>query len=190
MKTVVQKFGGSSVSTPEKILAVAERIRRDASAWEHLVVVVSAMGDTTDELVDLARRVTATPPSREMDMLLSAGETISAPLLTMALCRIGVDAISLTGLQAGIRTSRSHQKARIVDIVPQRVLDELSRDRVVVVAGFQGATEDLDITTLGRGARTRAPSPWPSSLRQSSAKSTVMFKVCTRLIPVSCPMPG
>ena len=151
MKTLVQKFGGSSVASPEKILAVAQRIARDRATVDHLVVIVSAMGDTTDELVDLARRISPDPPSREMDMLLSAGETIAAPLVTMALDRLAVDAISLTGLQAGIRTSRSHQKARIVDIVPQRVLDELKRGRVVVVAGFQGATEDLDITTLGRG---------------------------------------
>ena len=116
-----------------------------------VVVVVSAMGDTTDELIALAHRVTADPPSREMDMLLSSGETITAPLLAMALHAAGTPAISLTGAQAGIRTSRAHRTARIVDIVPQRVLDELERGNVVVVAGFQGATEDMDVTTLGRG---------------------------------------
>ena len=116
-----------------------------------VVVVVSAMGDTTDELIALAHRVTADPPSREMDMLLSSGETITAPLLAMALHAGGTPAISLTGAQAGIRTSRAHRIARIVDIVPQRVLDELERGNVVVVAGFQGATEDMDVTTLGRG---------------------------------------
>ena len=116
-----------------------------------VVVVVSAMGDTTDELIALAHRVTGDPPSREMDMLLSSGETITAPLLAMALHAAGTPAISLTGAQAGIRTSRAHRTARIVDIVPQRVLDELARGNVVVVAGFQGATEDMDVTTLGRG---------------------------------------
>ena len=109
------------------------------------------MGDSTDELVGLARKVNPVPPLREMDMLLSTGETITAPLMAMALERIGVSAISLTGLQAGIRTSRAHQTARIIDIVPQRIIDELDRGKVVIVAGFQGATEDLDITTLGRG---------------------------------------
>lgn len=148
---VVQKYGGSSVATPEKIRAVAQRVARTRAGQERVVVVVSAMGDTTDDLIKLAQAITPLPPSREMDMLLSTGETITAPLLAMALQRIGVDAISLTGLQAGIRTSRAHRTARIVDIVPQRVVEELDRGRVVVVAGFQGATEDLDITTLGRG---------------------------------------
>ena len=147
----MQKFGGSSVETPEKILAIAGQVRATRKANPRVVLIVSAMGDTTDELHALAHRVSNHPPSREMDMLLSAGETISAPLMAMALRELGVDAISLSGLQAGIRTSRSHQKARITDIVPQRILDELARGRVVVVAGFQGATEDLDITTLGRG---------------------------------------
>lgn len=150
-QTVVQKFGGSSLATAERILAVAARVAATRTRHARIVVVVSAMGDTTDELVSLAHRVSPIPSSREMDMLLSAGETIAAPLMALALHGHGVDALSLSGLQAGIRTSRSHQKARIVDIVPQRVLDELDRGRVVVVAGFQGATEDLDVTTLGRG---------------------------------------
>lgn len=151
MTCIVQKYGGSSVATAERIQAVAERIARVRTSNGRMVVVVSAMGDTTDTLIDLAQRITDLPESREMDMLLSTGEMITAPLLAMALDRLGVPAISLTGLQAGIRTSRSHRTARIVDIVPQRILDELERGRVVVVAGFQGATEDLDITTLGRG---------------------------------------
>lgn len=151
MTCIVQKFGGSSVATPEKIRHVASLIASARRLHERIVVVVSAMGDTTDELIALAHSVAAVPPSREMDMLLSTGEMISAPLLAMALVEAGIDAISLTGLQAGIRTSRSHSAARIVDIVPQRIADELQRGRIVVVAGFQGATEDLDITTLGRG---------------------------------------
>jgi len=149
--TVVQKFGGSSLATPDRIFNVARRIAETRQTVERVVVVVSAMGDTTDELMALARAVNAEPRSRELDMLVSAGETIAAPLVTMALHGLGIEAISLTGFQAGIRTSRVHQKARIVDIVPQRILDELDGGRVVVVAGFQGATEDLDITTLGRG---------------------------------------
>ncbi|HVC03299.1 MAG TPA: aspartate kinase [Candidatus Acidoferrales bacterium] len=151
MTRVVQKYGGSSVATPVKLRRVARRIRESLQPGTEIVVVVSAMGDTTDELIALAHRITSDPPSREMDMLLSSGETITAPLLAMALHAAGTRAISLTGAQAGIRTSRAHRTARIVDIVPQRVLDELALGNVVVVAGFQGATEDMDVTTLGRG---------------------------------------
>jgi aspartate kinase len=148
---VVQKFGGSSLAGVERLRAVAERVARTRRAGDRVVVVVSAMGDSTDELVALAHQLDDDPPSREMDMLLSTGETVTAPLLAMALHAIGVDAVSLTGMQAGIRTSGAHRGARITDIVPQRVIDELGRGRVVVVAGFQGATEQLDVTTLGRG---------------------------------------
>jgi aspartate kinase len=147
---VVQKYGGSSVATPAKLRRVARRVRESLPGTE-VVVVVSAMGKTTDELIALAHSITNDPPSREMDMLLSSGEIITAPLLAMALVAAGTPAVSLTGLQAGIRTSRAHRTARIVDIIPQRILDELGGGRVVVVAGFQGATEELDITTLGRG---------------------------------------
>lgn len=149
--TIVQKYGGSSVSTPAKILRIAHQVCELRKTRDRIVVIVSAMGNTTDELVSLAHKVSRDPPHREMDMLLSAGETISAPLMAMAICSQGAPAISLTGQQAGIRTSSSHQRARITDIVPQRILDELEHGRIVVVAGFQGATEDLDITTLGRG---------------------------------------
>jgi aspartate kinase len=147
---IVQKYGGTSVATPAKLRRVARRVRESLPGTE-VVVVVSAMGKTTDELIALAHSITSDPPSREMDMLLSSGEIITAPLLAMALAAAGTPAVSLTGLQAGIRTSRVHRTARIVDIVPQRILDELGGGRVVVVAGFQGATEELDITTLGRG---------------------------------------
>ncbi len=151
MNYIVQKYGGTSVGTPQRIIAVAERIAATRAACDGVVIVVSAMGNTTDELLALAHQINADPPSREMDMLLSAGETITAPLLTMALAARGVAAIALSGLQAGIRTSSSHRKARITDIVPQRVTSELEKGSVVVVAGFQGATDDHDITTLGRG---------------------------------------
>ncbi len=115
------------------------------------MVVVSAMGKTTNQLVALAHALNDEPPSREMDQLLATGETVTAPLLAMTLIGMGVDAISLTGPQAGIRASAAHRKARILDIVPERIVDELGRGRVVVVAGFQGVTEALDIATLGRG---------------------------------------
>jgi aspartate kinase len=130
---------------------VARRIAATRAERGRVVAVVSAMGDSTDELISLAHKVNPAPSSREMDQLLSTGETITAPLMAMALERLGVPAISLTGLQAGIRTSSVHRSARIVDIVPQRMIDELERGRVVVVAGFQGVDEALDITTLGRG---------------------------------------
>jgi aspartate kinase len=148
---IVQKFGGSSVASAELIQRVARRIAATHAKRGRVVAVVSAMGDSTDELISLAHKVNPAPPSREMDQLLSTGETITAPLMAMALERLGVAAISLTGLQAGIRTSSVHRSARIVDIVPQRIIDELERGRVVVVAGFQGVDEALDITTLGRG---------------------------------------
>jgi aspartate kinase len=148
---IVQKFGGSSVASAELIQRVARRIAATRAERGRVVAVVSAMGDSTDELISLAHKVNPAPSSREMDQLLSTGETITAPLMAMALERLGVPAISLTGLQAGIRTSSVHRSARIVDIVPQRMIDELERGRVVVVAGFQGVDEALDITTLGRG---------------------------------------
>jgi len=148
---IVQKFGGSSVASAELIQRVARRIAATRAEGVRVVAVVSAMGDSTDELISLAHKVNPAPPSREMDQLLSTGETITAPLMAMALERLGVPAISLTGLQAGIRTSSVHRSARIVDIVPQRIIDELARGKVVVVAGFQGVDEALDITTLGRG---------------------------------------
>ena len=150
-RCIVQKFGGSSVASAELIQRVARRIAATHAKRGRVVAVVSAMGDSTDELISLAHKVNPAPPSREMDQLLSTGETITAPLMAMALERLGVPAISLTGLQAGIRTSSVHRSARIVDIVPQRMIDELERGRVVVVAGFQGVDEALDITTLGRG---------------------------------------
>ncbi|MEO8898875.1 MAG: aspartate kinase [Candidatus Dormibacter sp.] len=151
MTVVVQKYGGSSLAGVAKLDLVAERVAKTRSAIERIVVVVSAMGDTTDELIALAYQLDADPPSREMDMLLSTGETVTAPLLAMALHARGVDAVSLTGLQAGIRTSGPHRSARITDIVPQRVIEQLAAGRVVIVAGFQGATEQFDVTTLGRG---------------------------------------
>jgi aspartate kinase len=148
---VVQKYGGSSLAGVAKLELVAERVAHTRSDIGRVVVVVSAMGDTTDELIALAHQLDVDPPSREMDMLLSTGETVTAPLLAMALHARGVDAVSLTGLQAGIRTSGPHRSARITDIVPQRVIEQLAAGRVVIVAGFQGATEQLDVTTLGRG---------------------------------------
>ncbi|WP_018131005.1 aspartate kinase [Effusibacillus pohliae] len=151
MALIVQKFGGSSVASPEHIKRVARRVADTVEQGNSCVVVVSAMGDTTDDLIELAQKVSAVRPAREMDMLLTTGEQISIALLAMALQDIGQDSVSFTGWQAGIRTEAVHGKARITDLDPSRILAELETGKVVVVAGFQGITDDGDITTLGRG---------------------------------------
>lgn len=151
MKIMVQKFGGSSVADPERIKRVADRVVSFRKKGWSMVVVVSALGDTTDDLIKLAEQITDSPPAREMDMLLSTGEQISVALLAMAIQELGYDAISFTGAQVGIMTDKSHTRAKIIDIGGSRIKKELERGRVVIVAGFQGVTEDQDITTLGRG---------------------------------------
>ncbi len=151
MRVLVQKYGGSSVASAERIRAVAERVARSRDAAGGVVVVVSAMGDTTDELIRLARSITADPDPRELDLLLSTGETVSATLLAMALRELACPAISLTAGQAGIRTNRWHSRARITAIHPDRLRRELESGKVAIVTGFQGITDEADITTLGRG---------------------------------------
>jgi len=151
MPIVVQKYGGSSVADVDKIRRVAERVMRTRAAGYDVVVVVSAMGDTTDELLALAKRVSASPDRRELDMLLSAGERISMTLLSMAIRELGGDAISFTGSQSGIITNDRHVDARIIEVRPFRVQDELARGRVVVIAGYQGVSYRREVTTLGRG---------------------------------------
>ncbi len=151
MALIVQKYGGSSVADAEKIKNVARRIARVREEEKQVVVVVSAMGDTTDELIELACEVTEHPDSRELDVLLSTGEIVSSTLLAMALKSLGYEAISLSGAQAGIRTDASFSRARILKIDPKRVLKELEKGKVVIVAGFQGITDEMDTTTLGRG---------------------------------------
>jgi aspartate kinase len=151
MAVVVQKYGGSSVATAERIKHVAGRIAQRRATGDDVVVVVSAMGKTTDELIKLAKQVNDHPEEREMDLLLSTGEIVSVTLMAMALKAMGHAAVSLTGLQAGIMTDRVHSKARILNVDPQRLQRELDQGRIVIVAGFQGFTEDFDITTLGRG---------------------------------------
>ena len=151
MALIVQKYGGTSVGDAERIKKVAQRVVAGVDAGQRLVVVVSAMGHTTDELVDLAAQISAEPHAREMDMLLTAGERISMALLSMAIIELGHEAISFTGSQAGIVTDTSHGKARIVDVRAKRVLEALDDGKVVIVAGFQGVSTDFDVTTLGRG---------------------------------------
>jgi aspartate kinase len=151
MALLVQKYGGSSVADADKIKNVAHRIIETREAGNQVVVVVSAMGDTTDDLIRLAYQINEFPDKRELDVLLSTGEMVASTLLTMALQGMGHAAISLTGPQAGIRTDNSYSRARITNIDPSRIVRELDRGNIVIVAGFQGMTEDFDITTLGRG---------------------------------------
>ena len=152
MPLVVQKYGGTSVGTADRIKAVAERIKRTREAGNEVVVIVSAMGDTTDRLIDLALSVASDPDRREYDLLLSTGETQSTALVAMALKALGCAAISLAGPQMGVRTDHAHSRARIMDVQPDRIRAELARGHCVIVPGFQGVTDEGDITTLGRGA--------------------------------------
>lgn len=151
MGLIVQKFGGTSVGSAERILNVAERVREEKERGNDVVVVVSAMGKTTDQLVSLAKEIATQPNKREMDMLLTTGEQITISLLSMALNHKGIEAVSFTGWQAGIFTEDIHGNARITKIETDAVNKQLSKGKVVIVAGFQGITADGEITTLGRG---------------------------------------
>jgi aspartate kinase len=150
-KLIVQKFGGSSVANVERIQNVAKRVVSYRKRGCEMVVVVSALGDTTDELIELANQITLDPSEREMDMLLSTGEQISVALLAMAIHKLGYEAISFTGAQVGIITDTSHTRARIIKINTDKIREELKKGKIVIVAGFQGVTLNQDITTLGRG---------------------------------------
>ena len=152
MALIVQKFGGSSVADAEGMKRVAARIVATKKAGNDVVVVVSAMGDTTDELIDLAKQITPMPTGRELDMLLTSGERISMALLAMAIGNLGHEARSFTGSQAGVITDSVHGKARIIDVTPGRIVDALKEGAIAIVAGFQGISQDTkDVTTLGRG---------------------------------------
>lgn len=148
---IIQKYGGSSVESPERLKEVARRIIQCKEAGDHIVVVVSAMGNTTDELIELAHRISPVPARRELDMLLSVGERISMTLLSMAINDLGHKAISFTGSQSGIITDERHTNARIVEVRASRILEELEKDKVVIVAGYQGVSRSKEVTTLGRG---------------------------------------
>ncbi|GAA2213065.1 aspartate kinase [Nonomuraea monospora] len=152
MALVVQKYGGSSVADASCIKRVAQRIVATKKAGNDVVVIVSAMGDTTDELLDLAEQVSPLPPGRELDMLLTSGERISMALLAMAIANLGHEARSFTGSQAGVITDSTHGKARIIDVTPGRIQEAIDQGHIAIVAGFQGVSQDTkDITTLGRG---------------------------------------
>ena len=174
---VVLKFGGAAVSSPERFTDIAEIIKLRSSSVRSLVVVVSAMGGTTDSLLELAHKVHPHPPSRELDMLVSVGERISISLLAMALARIGVEAVSFTGSQSGILTDEAHTNAKIIDVRPQRILKALNEGKIAIVAGFQGMSRrGGDITTLGRGGSDTTAVVLAAALR---AKQVEFYKdVC------------
>ncbi len=185
---IVQKYGGTSVSSAERIRdVVARRIAERAESGDHLVVVVSAMGDTTDDLIELAREISEHPAPRELDLLLSTGEIVSAALLSIALQEMGREAVALSGAQAGIRTDTRHGKARIAGLEPKRIRAELDQGRVVIVAGFQGITEEMEITTLGRGASDTTAVALAAALEAERAEIYTdvegVFTADPRLVP-------
>jgi len=172
MALIVKKFGGSSVGSTDKILAVAKRVLSEKQPGDQIVMVVSAMGDTTDDLIALAKKIDKDPYrfQREMDMLLTTGEQVSIALLTMAFATLGQKAVSLTGPLAGMKTNAVHTKGKIVDIQPQRVLDELAKGNIVVVAGFQGADVKGDPVTLGRGGSDTSAVALAGALKADSCE--------------------
>jgi aspartate kinase len=187
---VVQKYGGSSVADADGIKRVAQRIVKTRKDGDHVVVVVSAMGDTTDELIDLANKISPAPPARELDMLLTSGERISMAVLAMAIATLGYEARSFTGSQAGVITDAAHGKARIIDVTPGRIRAALDEGAIPIVAGFQGVSQTTkDITTLGRGGsdttavalaacspRTRASSRARAASRSSATRKCLRWR--------------
>src|SRR2546428_4388847 len=190
---VVQKFGGTSLGTPARITRVARRIAASQHAGYDVVAVVSAMGDSTDRLLTLASRVAKDPEARELDLLVSTGEGVPAPLVSMALHELGVPAVSLLGFQAGIQTDRRHAKARIVGLTPARIERELAAGRVVVVAGFQGIGDEMEVTTLGRGGSDT--SAVALAFGQDAAACEIytdvqgIYTADPRLVPEARPLP-
>jgi aspartate kinase len=184
---IVQKYGGTSVADPDRIRAVAENVKITKRHGHDVVVVVSAMGKTTDNLIALADSVSSTQPGREMDMLLTTGERVTAALMTMALADIGVDAVSFTGSQVGIITDTSHRKAKIVEVKGDRVREALAAGRVAVVAGFQGVSTDREITTMGRGASDLTASALAKALDADACEIytdvTGVFTADPRIVP-------
>lgn len=151
MKTLIMKFGGAATATPQHFNRIAEIVLKKSLEFSRIVIVVSAMGQTTDQLIELSKQIHPSPPQREYDMLISAGERISISLLAMALWNCGKEAISFTGSQSGIITCSNHSNAQILDIRPFRIAECLNQNKIVVVAGFQGISQEKEITTLGRG---------------------------------------
>jgi aspartate kinase len=191
---VVQKYGGSSVADAECVKRVAQRIVATKKAGNDVVVVVSAMGDTTDELIDLAEQVSPLPPGRELDMLLTAGERISMALLAMAIANLGHEARSFTGSQAGVITDGSHGRARIIDVTPGRIRTALDEGAIAIVAGFQGVSQDSkDITTLGRGGSDTTAVALAAALRADVCEIYTdvdgVFTADPRIVPTARRIP-
>lgn len=188
----VQKYGGSSVASADHIKRVATRVAERRARGEEMVVVVSAMGDTTDDLIELANQINPRPNSREMDVLLHTGEIVSSTLLSMALDALGVEAISLTGAQAGIRTDAVYGRARIAGIDTARMERELGAGRVVIVAGFQGISEDFDVTTLGRGGSDTTAVALAAALHATTCEIYTdvpgIFTADPRVVPSARPL--
>ncbi|MGA1506763.1 MAG: aspartate kinase, partial [Ilumatobacteraceae bacterium] len=193
MALIVQKYGGTSVADPERMRNVARHVATTRAAGHQLVVVVSAMGKATDNLVQLARQVSTNPPSREMDMLLTTGERISMALLCMALHDVGVDAVSFTGSQVGIITDTVHTKAKILEVKGDRVRSALGDDKVAVVAGFQGISTAKEITTLGRGGSDTTAVALAAALDADSCEIytdvTGVFTADPRVVPQARKVP-
>ncbi|MGB9826420.1 MAG: aspartate kinase, partial [Desulfofundulus sp.] len=191
---VVQKYGGSSVATPERIRRVAQRVVEVRRQGHQVVVVVSAMGDTTDELIDLMHKITENPPEREVDMLLSTGEQVSVALLAMAINSLGEQVVSLSGSQAGILTDNVHTKARIVEVKADRIQQELAAGRIVVVAGFQGVNDANDVTTLGRGGSDTTAVALAAALRADLCEIYTdvdgVFTADPRIVPDARKLPS
>ncbi|MEU5860190.1 MULTISPECIES: aspartate kinase [unclassified Nonomuraea] len=194
MALVVQKYGGSSVADASCIKRVAQRIVATKKTGNDVVVIVSAMGDTTDELLDLAEQVSPLPPGRELDMLLTSGERISMALLAMAIANLGHEARSFTGSQAGVITDSTHGKARIIDVTPGRIREALDQGHIAIVAGFQGVSQDTkDITTLGRGGSDTTAVALAAALEADVCEIYTdvdgIFTADPRIVPVARKIP-
>lgn len=180
MSTVVMKFGGASVASAASFGKIAEIIQARLHYYSHVAIVISAMGNTTDQLIQLAQSVHPHPPEREYDMLVSVGERISIALLAMALARIDVAAVSFTGSQSGIITCGRHSQARIIEVRPQRLWQAFAQKQVAIVAGFQGVSQQGEITTLGRGGSDTSATALGIALR---AKQVEFFKDVAGIFP-------
>ena len=192
MALIVQKYGGTSVADAEAIKNVARRIIARKNKGDRMVVVVSAMGDTTDDLIKLAHQVSEKPGERELDALLSTGELVASTLVAMAIRSMESEAISLSGAQAGIRTDANHSRARIVEIDPSRMQRELDEGKIVIVAGFQGITDGLDITTLGRGGSDTTAVALAASLKADACEKYTdvdgIYTADPRVVPEARPL--
>ncbi|HEY7425262.1 MAG TPA: hypothetical protein VH682_13605, partial [Gemmataceae bacterium] len=185
MRLVVQKFGGTSVANAQRIMAAARRAIRTKQEGNQVIVVVSARGDTTDELIELAKEISEQPPAREMDMLLSTGEQISIALMAMAIQTLGERAISFTGAQVGIVTDSTHTKARIKSISTARMRQALAEGQIAIVAGFQGIDENLNITTLGRGGSDTTAVALAAVMKHSEAVASGQLPVVSEDKPTT-----